>query len=112
LSSLIEHWLHCHGLFEHDRPHLKNVLTIRYEDLIQDTPSSLSRIYQFLGLSLHDGQALNSQGNEHYFAAWRKLAESRTPPKIYDRLVANYENRVRHYGYSLSHCDQLQSSLS
>ena len=109
LSSLIEHWLHCHGLFEHDRAHLRNTLTIRYEDLIQDTPSGLSRIYRFVGLAPHVGQALNSQGNEHYFAAWKKLAESRTPRKIYDRLVANYEHRVRHYGYSLSHCDQLQS---
>jgi hypothetical protein len=111
LSSLIEHWLHCHGLFEHDRPHLRNALTVRYEDLIADTPSGLSRIYQFLGLAAYDGQALNSQGNAHYFAAWTKLAESRRPWKIYDRLVAKYEDRVRPYGYSLIHCDQLQIAL-
>lgn len=108
LSFLIEHWLHCHGVFEHDRPHLRRAMTVRYEDLIQDTPSGLSRIYQFLGLAPQDGQALNSQGNEHYLAAWRKLAESRTSRKVYNRLIANYESRVRHYGYSLSHCDQLQ----
>lgn len=109
LSALIEHWLHCHNLFEHDQPHLRNAMMVRYEDLIRDTQSYLLRIYRFLGLAPRNGPVLNSQGNERYFDAWKKLAESRTPRKFYDRLVANYENRVRHHGYSMSHCDQLQS---
>jgi len=111
LSTLIEHWLQCHDLFERDRQHLRNALTLRYEDLIQDTQSCLSRIYQLLGLALRDGQALNSKGNEHYFAAWKKLAESRMQRRSYRRFIAEYENRVRHYGYSLRDCDHLQSPL-
>jgi hypothetical protein len=108
LSSLIEHWLHCHNLFENDRPHLRYTLTIRYEDLIHDTQSHLSRIYRFLGVTPQGGQALNSHGNERYFAAWEKLAHDPTARKFYDRMVANYETRVRAHGYSVSRCERAQ----
>src|SRR4029077_8027629 len=35
LDSLIMHWLYCHDLFVLDRPYLRRVHIVKYEDLIR-----------------------------------------------------------------------------
>src|SRR5215475_9332199 len=42
LARLFEHWQVCHRLFEADRPYLKNVLAIRYEDLCNTSSDILN----------------------------------------------------------------------
>jgi Sulfotransferase family len=101
LSPLIDHWLYCHDVFERDRRHVRNVLVVRYEELIHDAQSHLSHIYRFLGLPLHAGDGLNSRGNERYVALWKQLAQSGKLRRVYGRLIAGYEKRVQQYGYSL-----------
>jgi hypothetical protein len=66
MDSLMEHWLHCHRLFEQDRPHLRRVMErrvmeIRYEDLIRDSHSTLQQVCKFLGLAPHSPEPLNSK---------------------------------------------------
>jgi len=104
LSPLIDHWLHCHVLFETDRRHVRNVLIVRYEELIERTQCQLSQIYRFLGLVPHKGPDLNSTGNDHYFAIWKRLRETKSSRGVFGRLAAAYEKRVRRYGYSLIDC--------
>ena len=111
LSPLIDHWLYCHGLFEKDRRHVRNVLTVRYEELIEATQDQLSQICRFLGLVPHKSQGLNSKGNEPYFAIWKALRERKSSQRVFGRLAAAYEKRVQHYGYSLLDCDELRPVL-
>jgi hypothetical protein len=101
MDSLMEHWLHCHRLFAQDRPHLRRVLEIKYEDLIRDSNSTLQQVCKFLGLIPHSPEPLDPGGNQRYFKTWRELKTDRRGRSLYKRIVAKYESRVREYGYSL-----------
>ena len=101
LESLMEHWLHCHRLFEEDRPHLRHARMIKYEDLIRATEQELKQIYRFLGLALQVSTPLNPAGNERYFDVWRKLSGETKGRDLCRRIVAKYEAKVQPYGYSL-----------
>jgi hypothetical protein len=101
LESLMEHWLHCHELFELDRPHLREVRVIKYEDLIQAPDVELRQIYRFLGLSPHPSPPLDPAGNERYLSTWRKLSAEPKGRDQFHQIVAKYEQKVRPYGYSL-----------
>lgn len=107
LESLVEHWLHCHELFESDRSHLQHVVTIRYEDLIRDTPSTLEELGRFLPLNSEFTAGLDPAGNERYFLAWHAYTERGAGRATFRDLVDKYEDRVRRFGYSL----EIPSSL-
>jgi hypothetical protein len=104
LETLLEHWLQCHRLFELDRPHLRQVLVIKYEDLIRATETELKEIYTFLGLAQQSAPALDPAGNDGYFRAWRELSAQPKRSELFRNIVAKYEERVRLYGYSLLDC--------
>jgi len=101
LESLIEHWLHCHRIFELDRPHLRHVHVLKYEDLIRDTDTELERIYGFLRLEPHPSQPLNPAGNEPYLSEWRQFSGDATGRALVRRIVEKYDKKIRPYGYSL-----------
>jgi hypothetical protein len=104
LPSLLEHWLLCHKLFEQDRPHLKHVLVIRYEDFVADPALWLGKVYSFLGLDLWPCTLRVEGANAKYFAMWDR--NRRRPPGRHtaDVLVQRFEQRVNRFGYSLGHC--------
>jgi hypothetical protein len=104
LDTLIEHWLHCHRLFELDRPHLGNVRQIKYEDLIRATETELDKICGFLGLAQQSASPLNPDGNDRYFSDWQKLSVDPEGRTLYREIVAKYEESVKLYGYSLVDC--------
>jgi hypothetical protein len=112
MDSLMEHWLHCHRVFARDRSHLRRVLEIRYEDLIRDTDATLQQVCEFLGLTPHSPEPLDSGGNERYFKVWRELKTDRRGRSLYSRIVAKYESKVREYGYSLDEVEMPASSNS
>jgi len=104
LETLLQHWLHCHRLFELDRPHLRRVRVIKYEHLICATETELEGIYRFLGLEKRSASALNPTGNDHYFRAWRELSVDAKGRTLFRNVVAKYEDDVKNYGYSLVDC--------
>ncbi|MGO9085967.1 MAG: sulfotransferase family protein [Candidatus Sulfotelmatobacter sp.] len=104
LELLIEHWVHCHNLFELDRPLLHHVHVLKYEDLIQATETEVHKIYKFLNLSPHPSQPLNPRGNEPYFQQWAQFSSDTTGRALVSEIVSKYENKVRRYGYSVADC--------
>jgi hypothetical protein len=111
LDLLMKHWLHCHRLFEQDRPHLRNVLVVRYEDLIQASEPTLAQIYRFLGLTPHCSTPLNPAGNERYFSVWKKLSDETNARGVFRHIAGKYEQEVRLYGYSLADSAAAASAL-
>ena len=101
LDSLVKHWLHCHDLFEVDRPHLKRVLVVRYEDLIRSTASLTEQICEFLDLVPYVPSPLDPAGNDAYFSKWRVLSLDRGRQKEFGRIIRKYERKVQSHGYSL-----------
>jgi hypothetical protein len=104
LESLIEHWLHCHRLFGLDRPNLRRVHTLKYEDLISSTTTELEKIYKFLNLPFHPSPDLDPTGNDPYFDAWRRLSTDPAGQVAVRRIVSACEDKIRPYGYSLTDC--------
>ena len=104
LEGLFQHWLHCHRLSEMDRGFLQRVLVVKYEELINNTQTTVDLIYRFLSVCPQPCPSLNRDGNARYFAIWRELSQMRLAV-LKNHLVAKYETDFRHYGYSLVDLD-------
>jgi len=101
-TSLIEHWLICHERLEHDRPHLRHLMTLRYEEFVADPDQRLAQVFRFLGLEPHaSGLTVRRTINDSYFARWARRRWN--PLKRYDtdRAVDRFEERANRFGYSL-----------
>jgi Sulfotransferase family len=108
LPSLVEHWLVAHETFEKDRPHLRRVMTIKYENLISQPFETISTIYKFMGLDPHPTTfQATSEHNQKYFAKWRALASDPQSSAAVQECSDRFESRVRAFGYSLQDLELL-----
>ena len=99
---LLEHWLHCHELFEADRERLARVHVLQYEQLVRDPESVLRGIFEFLEIDpIPPSEPVEQGANEGYFAQWRELKVDPRMRAYLDLASLWYERRVRRYGYSL-----------
>jgi hypothetical protein len=99
---LLEHWLHCHEIFEADSERLERFHVVYYEDLVREPEAILGGIFEFLGLEpIPPSEPVEAGANERYFARWRKL---RRHPLLWLYLALaelRLERRARRFGYSL-----------
>lgn len=102
IHRLIEHWLVCHERFERDRPHLNEVLVVRYEDFVANPQERLHEMQAFLGLPPAELQREVQGGvNDRYWRAW-EARRSHPLTRFYAQaVVRRLEERVRRFGYSL-----------
>ena len=108
LDSLLEHWLIAHETFEKDRPHLRRVMTVKYETLISQPFATLSTVYKFLGLDPHPTTfEASSEHNKKYFGQWLALAKDPESSASIHQCIDKYEARVRAFGYSLQDLELL-----
>jgi hypothetical protein len=104
LDKLIEHWLICHERFERDKRHIGRLLTLKYENFVEEPQRALRMIYSFLGLPTHlNSIEVRPNINEQYLQRWRAgqddaLSGGRIDT---DRIKSRYERRVAAFGYSL-----------
>ena len=99
---LLEHWLHCHAIFEGDRERLERVHVLQYEQLVRDPEGVLCGIFEFLELDpVPPGEPVEGGANEAYFRRWRELKRDPRMRAYLDLASLRYERRVRRYGYSL-----------
>jgi len=102
VRSLVEHWLICHERFAEDRPKLRNVHVLRYEDFVARPEHHLNSLYAFLGLP---GERLKREVrggvNDRYWARWQRRRRNILTRSYADGLVRGLEERVHRFGYSL-----------
>ncbi len=102
LSSLVEHWVVCHRLFAADRPRLRRLQVIRYEDLVARPEGTLSELCSFIGLEpIPTRPDIRPGENEAYFARWRKDARGPLGRLRSRRLERRFEDEIEQFGYSL-----------
>ena len=104
IHILFEHWLHCHGLFDEDRKHLKHVYELSYEDYVSDPGKYHREIAAFIGSKVPEElmEEVTAAYNRKYFSRWSELL-NKSPLKAYYRFVAaKYEPLFARYGYSLT----------
>lgn len=108
VRELLAHWVHAYDLATADIAFLRQVITIRYEELIADPDSTLERVREFLGLDLpFDGSGIDPTVNDRYFARWRTIAPH-LAPDTYSRIA----EAVDRHGYRLDVPDLLASGRS
>jgi Sulfotransferase family len=102
LDSLLNHWLVAHEIFEADRPHLRRVMTVKYEALISDPAAALRNIYSFLEVPPHGTTfEATTEHNRRYFERWNQMLANPETRTSIDECIAHHENRARAFGYSL-----------
>jgi hypothetical protein len=126
IYRLLEHWLHCYGIFEEDKKYLKNVYELRYEDYVEDPAEYHQEIARFIGTGVPEApkedkfryvaQWPNPMGlrvpertmeetvkihNKKYFDRWSNLLKNSLFKSYYRYIAMKYEPRVARYGYSL-----------
>jgi len=125
LHRLFEHWLHCYGIFEQDKRHLRRVYELNYEDYIEDPDKCHQEIARFVGTRVPEApkedkfrsvtqwppsnlkvpertmEQANQAYNKKYFDRWTTYLNT-SPFRSYYRYVAmKYEPEVAKHGYSL-----------
>ena len=104
LTDLIEHWLVCHETFEQDKPHIRRLLVLRYEDFVRRPQAYLEMVYSFVGLPNHLNRiVVRSDVNEKYLKKWREYRDVTFSGGRIEaaRIRLQYESRVATFGYSL-----------
>jgi hypothetical protein len=127
LYNMLEHWLHCHDLFEEDKKYLKHVYELTYEDYIQNPDKYHQEIADFigthvpeppkqdgfryvvqwrnpLGLRVPEGTMEDVTGahNQKYFNRWSDVLNNSSFNRYYQYIARKYEHRFAKYGYSLT----------
>jgi hypothetical protein len=103
---IFEHWLVCHELFQADRKHRKNVFAVKYEEFVAEPQRWVDDMYRFLGLSNFSmSQEILRGVNNRYFNLWGKNQSGFLSGKMARKIIEQYEERVRCFGYSLIDLD-------
>jgi hypothetical protein len=103
---IFEHWLVCHELFWADRKHLKNVYVVKYEEFVAEPERWVNDMYSFLELGdFSMSQDILSGVNKRYFSLWKKSQSGLLSRRMAHKIIEQYEERVRCFGYSLTDLD-------
>jgi hypothetical protein len=102
LNSLINHWITCHKIFEKDSKEIKNIINIKYEDLINNTDEVLKSISIFINLEIKNTtEEIRTGINDKYFSKWRKLSKSIFSKIQIQKITEKYNKEVMHFNYNL-----------
>ncbi len=127
LHKLLDHWLHCHAIFDADKKYLKHVYELTYEDYIQNPDKYHQEIAAFIetrvpeapeqdsfryvtqsrnpaGLRVPERAMENVMGayNQKYFKRWSDLLNNSRFKRYHRYVAVKYEPMVGKYGYSLT----------
>lgn len=92
LFALFEHWLRAHETFRRDRPQLRRVLSVSYEDLATAPEAFLARVTAFLEIAPWTPPLKPARDlNDNYFAGWRRLIEE---PRDSEKRVGTLIERL------------------
>jgi hypothetical protein len=102
-GALVRHWLHAHETLAADAPHLRQLLIVRYEQLVSDPLAELARIQAFCELEPVPPRAAISPGiDRHYFDRWHDRRRDPLRGVYLASVTRRYEPRVARFGYSLA----------
>jgi hypothetical protein len=104
LHSLLDHWLRCHEMFNHDVPQLKHVYELRYEDYIDDPVRHMAEIATFIGTSEPNCpmESVSDAHNQVYLSRWEWMLRSSPYRAYYRHLAGTYEASFAAHGYSVA----------
>jgi hypothetical protein len=102
LSMLVDHWLLAHRLFADDRPYLRKVHVVRYEQLVTQPEQTLSGVQQFLGLETEiPTRLIQTTHSSSYQKHWDALRSPLRPGGWQRRMIeTKYSDDIAACGYA------------
>jgi hypothetical protein len=102
IARLIRHWVHAHEQFEADRPQVRKLVFVRYEDLVRDAKGTLAILDAALGIAPHaPREPVRQDTNERYLRRWWQTRF--VPAGVRVALnSARFERRIQAIGYGYS----------
>lgn len=113
IATLLDHTLRCYERFRADRPHLRRLHVLRYEEFVLDPQAHVRALLEWIGLEpFAFKNKVRPDVNGKYFARWRADRHSAWSRWIglHRGLSAKwdaFEVRCRVFGYSLQSPEQL-----
>jgi hypothetical protein len=102
IRSLTDHWLKCHEIFAEDKPHLRNVVVIKYESFVRQPSRYLDALHSFLGVSpALNAQPITQDTNDKYFHKWQAKRFEMSQNANGREALAKLEERLNYFGYSV-----------
>jgi hypothetical protein len=102
LRTMIRHWVVAHELYRRDRPRIRKLLEVRYEDFVRDPDAVLAGVYGFLDLvPVRTALEVRPGANDDYFRRWRDDGRTLRGRVEQYRIRRELADRVRALGYDL-----------
>ena len=102
LDELISHWIKCHEIFNEDKKMIRNIINIKYEDLINNNEEILAQLSEFLKLNIKPSKIEIRKGiNDKYFKIWIKKSKSIFTKYRISKIIKKHNNDIEKFDYSL-----------
>ena len=102
LDELISHWIKCHEIFNEDKKMIRNIINIKYEDLINNNEEILAQLSEFLKLNIKPSKIEIRKGiNDKYFKIWIKKSKSIFTKYRISKIIKKHNSDVEKFDYSL-----------
>ena len=102
LDELISHWIKCHEIFNEDKKMIRNIINIKYEDLINNNEEILAQLSEFLKLNIKIPKIEIRKGiNDKYFKIWIKKSKSIFTKYRISKIIKKHNNDIEKFDYSL-----------
>lgn len=102
LDELISHWIKCHEIFNEDKKMIRNIINIKYEDLINNNEEILAQLSKFLKLNIKPSKIEIRKGiNDKYFKIWIKKSKSIFTKYRISKIIKKHNSDIQKFDYSL-----------
>lgn len=102
LDELISHWIKCHEIFNEDKKMIRNIINIKYEDLINNNEEILAQLSEFLKLNIKPSKIEIRKGiNDKYFKIWIKKSKSIFTKYRISKIIKKHNSDIEKFDYSL-----------
>ena len=102
LDELISHWIKCHEIFNEDKKMIRNIINIKYEDLINNNEEILAQLSKFLKLNIKIPKIEIRKGiNDKYFKIWIKKSKSIFTKYRISKIIKKHNCDIEKFDYSL-----------
>lgn len=98
--TLIGHWVRCHDIFEKDRPHIRRLLVVRYEDFVARPDETLKKLCDHVGLEpVGPDEEIRENINRKYLRRWTRMKLWPRAARYRRRAIERYGDAVERFGY-------------
>lgn len=102
IYKLVKHWVHCHKIFEQDKPHLERHYQFKYEDFTENPEKILGEVGVFFNekLILSENFKVKNTVNQKYFEEWERYKKHFFKGILARRIIKDFEEDINEFGYS------------